>query len=438
MSFDININDLLYDEINNEMQIDIQNHIAMISQSYSELSSINEKPTIILIGQSGVGKSSLINSIFQEDVAIEGEVSQTTEEFDEHSNDTLTIYDSKGFSSSDTQTFIERFVSFLKELDKKKKFYFVWFIINSAIGRLQPFEEEICQKVLKKIPVCFVLNKSDISSQSNRQQLKKSIEELELELLLGIFEVISTTSNSSQSSLIKIDKCIKCNMDELVYKMKTKTMMCIHCMEEFSANSQENELCQKTISVFPEMLKKYFISTLKDQMKMKNSSIQMELIEFGTKILDWSVEDTLNESIQMMKSCGETFGFTQLSNVDCLKKSFALLENVNKGITKKLKSLLIGDEDEEKSNAFSIVLLWYRMMKAIWTNFIHHPLKSISNDNASEVVNETVGLLNTKALEQIRIKLNGFGIEVLLKEVDEWDEYDKIETLLNIKENVVE
>ena len=64
--------------------------------------------------------------------------------------------------------------------------------------------------------------------------------------------------------------------------------------------------------------------------------------------------------------------------------------------------------------------------------------KSISNDNASEVVNETVGLLNTKALEQIRIKLNGFGIEVLLKEVDEWDEYDKIETLLNIKENVVE
>ena len=103
-----------------------------------------------------------------------------------------------------------------------------------------------------------------------------------------------------------------------------------------------------------------------------------------------------------------------------------------------MKSLLIGDEDEEKSNAFSIVLLWYRMMKAIWTNFIHHPLKSISNDNASEVVNETVGLLNTKALEQIRIKLNGFGIEVLLKEVDEWDEYDKIETLLNIKENVVE
>lgn len=436
MSNEININDLLYEEINNEMKIDLQNHIAKLSQTYTELSSINKKPTIILIGQSGVGKSSLINSIFQEDVAIEGEISQTTEGFNEHSNESFTLYDSKGFSSNDTQTFIERFTSFMKELDNKKTFFFVWFIINSAIGRLQPFEEEICQKVLKKIPVCFVLNKSDISSQSNRQQLKNSIEELELELSLGIFEVISGTSKVS-NKLLNIDKCLKCDADELVCKMKTKTMMCIKCYEEFSANSQEMELCQKTLSVFPIILKKYFLSTLRDELKMKDSSLQMELLEFGTKIIDWSIEDTLKECIEMMKSCGMTFGFNQLSNIDCLKKSFALLENVHKGISKKIKNFIIGDE-EEKSEAFSIVLLWYRMMKAMWSNSIHNPLKSISQQNAFDVVNETVGLLNMKALEQIRIKLNGFGIEVLLKESNEWDEDDKINSLLNIKDNVVE
>ena len=290
MSNDININDLLYEEINNQMKIDIQNHIAKISQSYNELSSINEKPTIILIGQSGVGKSSLINLMFQKEVAIEGEISQTTEGFNEHSNEQFTFYDSKGFSSNDTQTFIERFTSFLKELENKKTFFFVWFILNSAIGRLQPFEEEICKKVLKKIPVCFILNKSDISSQTNREQLKNSIKELELQSSLGTFEIIS---GNSKSSLIKIDKCFKCDGDELIYKVKTKTMMCINCVEEFSANSQENELREKIISEFPIILKKYFVSTLRDDLKIKDSFLQMSLIEFETKIIDWSFEDTL-------------------------------------------------------------------------------------------------------------------------------------------------
>ena len=131
----------------------------------------------------------------------------------------------------------------------------------------------------------------------------------------------------------------------------------------------------------------------------------------------------------MMELCGKSFGFDQLSNEDCLKKSFALLENVNSGITKKIKNFIKGDEESEKSNAFSIVLLWYRMMKAIWTNTIQHPLKSISNDNAFDVVNETVGLLSTVKLEQIRIKLDGFGIEILLKESNEWEDEDKIQSL---------
>ena len=434
MNSDININDLLYEEINNQMKIDIQNHIATISQSFSELQKINEKPIIILIGQSGVGKSSLINSIFQENVAVEGEISQTTEDFTEYSTDKFTLFDSKGFSSTDMQTFTDQFTLFLKELDNHTNFFFVWFIINSAIGRLQPFEEEICKKFLKNIPVCFVLNKSDISSQTNRQQLKKTISELGLNNCLGIFEVIS---GNAKSSLIKIDKCLTCNEDELVYKVKTKTMMCIKCMEEFSANSQHDELIEKTLSTVPIIMKSYFISTLRDQFKMKDSLFHMEMIEFATKIIDWNVEDTLDECIQIMKSCAMTFGFKEISDTNLLEKIFALLENVNKGITKKIKSFIKGDGEEEKTNGFCIVLQWYRMIRAIWINSIQNPLKSISSESALEIVNEAVELMNITALESMRIKLESFGIEVLLKDCSEWEEEDMLKSLLDIKINIV-
>ena len=77
------------------------------------------------------------------------------------------------------------------------------------------------------------------------------------------------------------------------------------------------------------------------------------------------------------------------------------------------------------------------MIRAIWINSIQNPLKSISSESALEIVNEAVELMNITALESMRIKLESFGIEVLLKDCSEWEEEDMLKSLLDIKINIV-
>ena len=87
MTSDISPTDFLFDEINCFLSKDVQNHFKSIQQQYEELKQLNEKPSIVLIGQSGVGKSSLINTIFKEEIATEGETTQTTQTYNQYANE---------------------------------------------------------------------------------------------------------------------------------------------------------------------------------------------------------------------------------------------------------------------------------------------------------------------------------------------------------------
>ncbi|BFU23415.1 hypothetical protein EHI8A_101870 [Entamoeba histolytica HM-1:IMSS-B] len=426
MSTEQDSTDVAFDEIVSPLSDDIQKYVKKVYQAYSELVQLNQKPVVLLIGQTGVGKSSIINTLFKEVVALEGETTETTEGFNRYASEKISIYDSKGFSGIETKKFMGSLKNFLTLQNERKRIHLVWFVINSAVGRLQPFEEEICKTLLNDVPVCFVLNKADLSSQMNRTQLKKSILEMGLKSCLGVFETVAGTVRGQP---VKIDKCPKCGGDELVCKIKTKTMMCCKCMEEFSVDSQESQLIETTLNHIPPMTKKFFISSQKVNFKIKDDAAKMEVIGIENEIKDATVEEALEKIIKRMINISIVFECKKSGDENATKKFFTLLFNGKSNLTKKIMKLIKGDDEDEKAKAFAIAVEWYRALRSICWSSIQSPRPSLTPEQAIEVVKEALEVLEDGELEDMRIKLESFGLEEVLKECQEWDIDDNLKSL---------
>lgn len=140
---------------------------------------------VLIIGKTGVGKSTLLNAILEEEIVKTGMVSPVTNtsgfKFYERSGIPFRICDSIGFELDEKSR--ERSVTLIKDFCEERRetntfdsfLHAVWYCVSSDSDRLELFEAQFINDLPKDLPVVLVVTKSYRKLHSERliKELKK-------------------------------------------------------------------------------------------------------------------------------------------------------------------------------------------------------------------------------------------------------------------------
>lgn len=168
----------------------------MVNQAFSEIQQENnnlEKVNLLVTGKSGVGKSTLINSVFGEELAKTGVGKPVTEKINLISKDgfPIRIYDTVGFEINthgfDITNILKSFTGneiqkLIKKVQNSKTeeddVHVVWYLISGTSARIETSEIEFINWMIKQgLPVIVVLSKSYDKTESEvlRDEIKKLV-----------------------------------------------------------------------------------------------------------------------------------------------------------------------------------------------------------------------------------------------------------------------
>jgi len=121
---------------------------------------------VIVFGEAGAGKSTLINALFGIDVAATGRGDRVTErvcQYRRHEDDPLTIYDTPGFqfgqgSGADLAAQIRDLVTERRHGPRSQHIHVVWFVVNHRTNRFHDGHADMVQELDKLgLPVMIVM-----------------------------------------------------------------------------------------------------------------------------------------------------------------------------------------------------------------------------------------------------------------------------------------
>ncbi|PKM57670.1 MAG: GTP-binding protein [Firmicutes bacterium HGW-Firmicutes-3] len=142
-----------------------ENWFDMFMNKYNEEVESMSTANIMIIGKTGVGKSTLINNVFREKLVETGIGKPVTQHISKITKKgvPLTIYDTKGLElDSDVQEEIKKEIigqidRTLLSQNEKDYIHVAWYCINSSSNRIEDFEVDWINEFSKKLPVIIVM-----------------------------------------------------------------------------------------------------------------------------------------------------------------------------------------------------------------------------------------------------------------------------------------
>lgn len=148
-----------------------------LREAYERRGNVN----ILIAGATGVGKSTLINAIFQGKMADTGQGRPVTQNTREIKKDgiPLSIFDTRGLEMVDFDKTMQELQTLVseraKDTDYRKHIHLAWVCILEDSRRVQPAEEKLVNMLVDYMPVVAVITKirSVKSDQGFRSEVQK-------------------------------------------------------------------------------------------------------------------------------------------------------------------------------------------------------------------------------------------------------------------------
>jgi uncharacterized protein (DUF697 family)/GTP-binding protein EngB required for normal cell division len=160
---------------------------------------------ILVVGQTGVGKSTLINAIFRKPLAAESTgrpVTKVIQRF-EDPDVPVTLYDTRGVELGDQKKAVIRdFRSIIEKSHKgppEDHIHLVWYCIDSGQTRVQTYDDEIIHALAEEIPVVLVFTQTIDDERADA--LEQTVTDAELPIVGHAVRTLATKRRIGRHTL---------------------------------------------------------------------------------------------------------------------------------------------------------------------------------------------------------------------------------------------
>jgi uncharacterized protein (DUF697 family)/GTP-binding protein EngB required for normal cell division len=142
---------------------------------------------ILVIGQTGVGKSTLINAIFRKPLATTGigkPVTKVIQRF-EDPEVPVTLYDTKGVELGDSKRSVirdyKRLIAKQRKGPPEEHIHLLWYCMDAGQTRVEDYDVEIMRELAEEVPVILVF--TQVIDEDRADGLEEAIRDANLELV---------------------------------------------------------------------------------------------------------------------------------------------------------------------------------------------------------------------------------------------------------------
>lgn len=198
-------------------------------KEYDQLKKLPGKCNILIIGKTGVGKSSLVNAVFREKLAPTGQGDPVTQDLKQYRKQDcpITIHDSPGLElasidipsdevlAGDIAKVKKDIAQLITECqqDPENHIHLIWYCINNSSARLEAIEKSWIKELEKQnIPIILVLTKS-IKKDSDfeiylREQAFRN-DKLPIKKIISVLAIPEQLNDSYTIQAFGLDKLVE-------------------------------------------------------------------------------------------------------------------------------------------------------------------------------------------------------------------------------------
>lgn len=150
-------------------------------EEYSKLQKEINKPNILIVGGTGVGKSSLINKIFGKEVSKVSNGKPQTRGINTYTHKDVVLLDTEGFElgSDKNKIFEDTIISEVERRrtgDEKNQIHLIWHLVSASSERVTDYDVNLYNKLASfGLPIAVVFTKSDIANEEGMDNMVKRL-----------------------------------------------------------------------------------------------------------------------------------------------------------------------------------------------------------------------------------------------------------------------